>query len=349
MKKLFVLVAVLVLVLTGCGSKSDKEVLRVYNWGEYIDRDLITQFEKEHNVRVIYDLFESNEQMYNKLQDGSKYDVIIPSDYTVERMREEGLLQKIDYSKISNFEHIMPELLNRHMDPTNEYTVPYFWGNVGLLYNKNNVELSELEAQGWDILRNPKYKDNVFFYDSERDAFMVALKALGYSMNSSNEDELNKASDWLIDMKKEMNPVYVTDLVIDNMVNGIKDIAVMYSGDANYVLTENEDMGYYEPLQGTNTWVDAMVIPANAPNPELAHQWIDFMISFDGSKALTDEVGYTSPRLDVIEAVTGAGGDYEGVSSYVTRTGYKLDEQFHYDQDTKVILNNLWQRIIAIK
>ncbi|CAM2811569.1 ABC transporter substrate-binding protein [Erysipelothrix tonsillarum] len=349
MKKILITLFASLLILAGCSSKEPKEELRVYNWGEYIDESLIPEFEKKYNVRVIYEKFLSNEQMYNKLQDGSKFDVIVPSDYTTQRMREEGLLQKIDHSKIPNYENIIPSLKGRHMDPDNEYSVPYFWGNVGILYNKNTVDRKDLETQGWNILMNEKYKGKLFFYDSERDAFMIALKAQGFSMNTTDDDELQKANDWLITMKQTMDPIYGTDEIIDQMIGGAKDMAVMYSGDANAILLENPDMDYYSPLEGTNTWVDAMVIPEDAPNPDLAHKWIDFMISEDVSKRITEEIGYTSPIQSVIDDVTGEDGAFNGIDSYVTRTEYGKDEEFFYDQAMKVKLSDYWQRIKATK
>ncbi|CAM4263619.1 ABC transporter substrate-binding protein [Erysipelothrix inopinata] len=349
MKKFMLASLALLLVLTGCGKSGGKEELRVFNWGEYIDKSLIKEFEKENNVKVIYEMFESNEAMYNKLQDGSKYDIIVPSDYMTQRMREEGLLQEVDYSKIPNYSHVIPSLKNRNMDPENKYTVPYFWGNVGILYNKNNVDVKDLEEQGWSIFQNEKYKGHMYFYNSERDAFMIALKALGYSTNTKDQAQIEEASAWLQDMKRNIKPDYVTDEVIDGMESGTRDLAVMYSGDANYVLTKNEDMAYFVPKEGTNTWVDAMVIPANAPNVEMAHKWMNFMISHDASKAITEEIGYTSPIQEVIDEVTAPGGSFEGIESYVTRTGYEKDEEFFYDAKMKEILSNEWSRILAIK
>lgn len=350
MKKLLV-VLVALLVLVGCGSsyKGNEEasVLRVFNWGEYIDKSLIAEFEKENNVKVIYEVFESNEAMYIKLQSGDKYDVLIPSDYMVQRLREEGKLQKIDYSKITNYDNTLETLRGRKMDPQDEYTVPYFWGSVGIVYNKTKVDPALVEAQGWDILRNQDFKDRLYFYDSERDAFMIALKALGYSMNSTNEQEVAEAYEWLIALGQEMKPTYVADEVIDGMATGVKDIAIMYSGDASYVLSENPDMAYHEPKQGTNTWVDTMVIPSDAQNVEMAHKWINFMISEEGSRRITEEIGYTSPIQSVIDEETGTGGKYEGVSSYIPRSGYDKDEEFFYDAAMKAILSEYWTKIKA--
>lgn len=346
MKKSLLMGIALLLVLAGC-SKESREELRVFNWGAYIDESVITEFENKFNVKVIYDTFESNEIMYTKLQDGSKYDILIPSDYMIQRLNDEGRLQQLDYSKIPNYSNVINSLKGPHFDPENKYSVPYFWGNVGLLYNPEVIALSELEAQGWNVLTNEKYQDNLFFYDSERDAFMVALKALGYSMNTTEPAELEAAYQWLIDMKKSMKPVYVTDQVIDNMESGIKDLAVMYSGDANYIMSVNEELEYFVPEQGTNFWLDAMVIPDNALNVDLAHEWINYMLDPEVSQLITEEVGYTSPIQSVIDAVTGPGGAYEGISSYVPRIDFPSDEEFIYDADLKVIMSEYWNRVIT--
>ena len=196
----------------------------------------------------------------------------------IQRLVEEDKLMELDFDKIPNIEKVDTSYLNRHFDPENKFSVPYFVGSVGLVYKASVVDQAEIETLGWDILRETKYQDRIFFYNSERDAFMVALKALGYSMNSNDRSELEAAYDWLVDMKKEMKPVYVDDVVIDAMEAGEKDIAVMYSGDATYVMSENDDLRYIEPYQGTNIWIDAMVIPKNSNNPELAHDFINFIL-----------------------------------------------------------------------
>lgn len=346
MKKLISLLLVLVL-LTACSGKGDKEVLHIFNWGSYIDEETITMFEKEYNVRVKYSRFASNEEMYLKLTNTGGYDVVIPSDYTVQRMREENLLQEIDYSKLSNYKNVLPSLKGRSMDPEDKYSVPYFWGNVGLVYNTETVSVEDLDKMGWDILNDTRYKGNVYFYNSERDAFMIALKTLGYSMNSSDPKELKEANDWLIAMKSLTAPTYATDEAIDRMIAGEKDIAVMYSGDANYIISENEEMGFYVPKQGTNTWLDSMVIPSNANNVDLAHKWIDFTLREDIALMNTEEVGYTSPIQSVIDTITGPGGTYEGIDSYLPRTDYDLDEEFIYNLDLKQLMNQYWEKIIA--
>lgn len=345
MKKILIVLAVLGLFLTGCSS-SDKETLRVFNWGEYIDEDVIRAFEKQYNARVIYNLFDSNEMMYTTLQSGEVFDVLIPSDYMIERLIAENKLQKLDFGKLSNFDGVMDHLLNLEFDPNQEYSAPYFWGNVGLVYNTNTVSEEDLEA-GWEILRNSTYAGRIYFYDSERDAFMIALKALGYSMNTTNEAEIQEAYEWLLDLDANMNPIYVSDDVIDNMIAGIKDIAVMYSGDATYVIEENEDLAYFVPEEGTNFWVDAMVIPSDALNVDLAHKFINFLLDADNAYANTYYVGYTTPVQSVFDDVTGEDGDYEGADSYVPRMDYAFDEVFRHNEVVKKLLADLWFRVKA--
>jgi spermidine/putrescine transport system substrate-binding protein len=348
MKKIIGLVLIGLLVSSGLTACAPKETLRVFSWGVYIDESLIAEFEKEHNVRVIYDEFASNEEMYTRLLSGEQYDVLVPSDYTIERLIQENLLQRLDLSKIPNRSGLIPELVGLPHDPQGQYTMPYFWGNVGLVYNKNNVALEDLEQLGWEILRNPAYAGRIYFYDSERDAFMVALKALGYSVNTVNEAEIQEAYEWLLQMDATMNVVYVTDEIIDSMIAGNKDLAVMYSGDAVYVSYENEDMGFYVPEQGTNLWVDAMVIPANARNVELAHQWINFMLSHEAALANTIQVAYTTPVKSVFDEVTSDGGDYEDyVDSYVPRLGHPLDEVYRYNNEIKKLLSDLYTLVKA--
>lgn len=347
MKKLIGLLMI-VMVVAGLSACAPKETLRVFSWGVYIDESLIAEFEREYNVRVVYDEFASNEEMYTRLLSGEQYDVLVPSDYTIERLISENLLQPLDLSKIPNRSGLIPDLVGLPHDPQGQYSMPYFWGNVGLVYNKNNVSLADLEAQGWDILRNPSYAGRIYFYDSERDAFMIALKALGYSANTTSEVEIQAAYEWLLAMDASMDVVYVTDEIIDSMIAGNKDIAVMYSGDAVYVEIENEDMGFYVPEQGTNLWVDAMVIPANARNAEMAHNWINFMLSHEAALANTIEVAYTSPIQSVFDEVTAEGGDYaDYLDSYVPRLGNPLDEAFRYNEEIKKVLSDLYTLVKA--
>ena len=320
-------------------------VLNVYNAGEYIGEDVNSKFEEEYNVRINYSMFASNEEMYTKLMGGSRYDVLIPSDYMIERLIDEDLVQPIDKSLITNWDNLYPGVLNQDFDKNNDYSVPYFWGTVGILYNHNTVDLEDVESQGYNILHNEKYKGKVFVYDSERDSFMMAFKALGYSMNTEDPDEIQEAYQWLLEMDKLVSPAYVTDEVIDAMMNGERDIAVVYSGDAAYILSENEDMSFYMPESGTNFWVDAMVIPTNSECAELAHEYINFMLREDIAYENSSFVGYASNVESVLTQMTEAGGDFEGNEAYLVRVGYEKDEVFHHNEKLKKTLSDLWIKV----
>lgn len=280
--------------------KYGSNVLKLYLPGEYLGENVISDFEKQYGVRVIVENFDSNEMMYTKLMAGDRYDVIIPSDYMIERLMNEDFLQPLDKSMIPNMENMSDAVLGMSYDPDNTYSIPYFWGSVGLVYNHENVDPAVIESEGWEVLRNTDYAGHIYIYDSERDSFMMAFKALGYSMNTEDPNEINDAYEWLLQMNNTMSPVYVTDEVIDGMMNGYKDIAVVYSGDAAVVLDENEDMSFYMPSQGTNIWCDAMVIPQNAENPKLAHEFINYMLTYEAAFDNTETVGYTSPNAEEI-------------------------------------------------
>ena len=239
MKKFLVILLTLSIVLSFCSCGDNRQTITVYNAGEYIDTELLKEFEKMENCKVIYETFDSNESMYTKVSSGELYDIIIPSDYMIERLIKEDMLSEIDMNLIPNFSGIKKELLGKHHDPENKYSVPYFWGSVGILYNKTEVEIEDLEKDGWGILKNTKYKGKLFMYDSERDAFMIALKNLGYSLDTEDTAEFDKAYEWLIEQNETMEPIYVGDDVIDNMISGNKSIAIVYSGDAAYIMSKS--------------------------------------------------------------------------------------------------------------
>ena len=358
MKKLLpaALGALLVLSgLTGCGSSSEPAVdpvekygsdtLKLFTWGEYLGENVISDFEEQFGVNVIIEYFDSNEMMYTKLQGGDSYDVLIPSDYMIQRLIAEDMLQPIDKSLIPNMEVLTDGVKNLAFDPENEYSVPYFWGTVGLVYNTQNVPAELIEEQGWDILKNTDYAGDIYMYDSERDSFMVALKALGYSMNTENDEEIDEAYQWLLELNDTMDPAYVTDEVIDNMMNGTKDIAVVYSGDAAVVLDENPDMDFYMPEEGTNVWCDSMVIPSNAQNPLLAHEFINFMLTYDAAYDNTITVGYASTNDEVLHDV--AENEYAENSAYLPRENYEKDEVFVDNEVMRQKLSQLWLKVKA--
>lgn len=343
MKKIIsvVISVVMLFALTGCGS--DKPVLKVYNAGEYIDTSLLPEFEKEFKCKIVYETFDSNESMYTKVMSGEKYDIIIPSDYMIERLQKEGFLREIDKAKLSNYGQIMPNLLSQPFDPENKYTVPYFWGSVGILYDKTVVSEEDLKA-GWDVLKNPKYAEDIYMYDSERDSFMIALKAMGYSLNTSDKTELDKAYNWLIEQNKIMKPIYVGDEVIDNMISGNKSIAIVYSGDAAYIMSQNENLEYYEPEQGTNTWIDAMVLTKDCAQVDLAHSFIDFMLRPENALRNSETVGYTSSVESVYKELSST--VYAGISAYNPRQGNEKDEFFRYqDTEIKKYCAELWTKV----
>ena len=328
-------------ISTGVGKKT----LRVYNWGEYIDKTVISDFEDEYDCRIIYETFDSNEIMYTKYMSGNSYDVMVPSEYMIERMIKEDLLQPIDKSLISNFDNINKDILGQSFDSDNDYWIPYFCGNVGILYDKTIVDKNDLK-EGWNILRNPKYKGQIYMYDSERDSFMVALKALGYSMNTTVEKEIDEENVRIVLFgQPEMEPVYVGDESIDTMISGVKAMAIMYSGDATTVMSENPNMEYYLPEEGTNVWFDGFVISKECKQTKLANQFINFMISNENSYKNTVEVGYLTANVNA--AKKAAEEDYEGLSAYQIRTNAK-DEVFSYqNNEVKEMYNSRWTKVKA--
>ena len=322
------------------------QTLHVYNWGEYTGENIISGFEELTGAKVVMDNFDSNEQMYIKVANGDAYDVLVPSDYMIQRMMQEDMLQKLEpETRKECLSELTDAIKGLPYDPKNEYSIPYFWGTVGIVYDKTKVSEEDLEKDGWDIFLDQKFKGDIYLYDSERDSFMMALKALGYSMNTTSQDELNAAYNWLIQCVQTMDPEIVTDEIIDNMAQARKALGLIYSGDAAYVMSENENMGFYMPTSGTNLWSDAMVIPKNAKNPKLANEFIRYITSYDAAMDNSSYVGYTSPNKEVMEELGGKGGDYDGINAYTPRAGYDKDEVFQYDETTRKIIADLWSRV----
>ena len=356
MKKILPIALSALLLMTGCSGggktatedpieKYGSDKLKLFIWGEYLGENVISNFEKEYGVDVIVEYFDSNEMMYTKLQAGDAYDVIVPSDYMIQRLISEGSLQELDKSLIPNMDNLTDGVKNLAFDPDNTYSVPYFWGSVGIVYNKNNVPKDLIEEKGFEILRDTDYAGDIYMYDSERDSFMVALKALGYSMNTTDDAEIEEAYQWLLDLNSTMNPAYVTDEVIDNMMNGTKDIAVVYSGDATVILDENEDMDFFMPSEGTNIWCDSMCIPTNAENPLLAHEFINYILTYDASYDNSITVGYASTNDEVLNEI--AENEYAENAAYLTRDGYDKDEVFEDNETMRQKLSQLWLKVKA--
>ncbi|MCL1949451.1 MAG: ABC transporter substrate-binding protein [Turicibacter sp.] len=301
MKKWLILLAAVFLV--SCGG-DQRPRLFVYNVGEYMDTSVLEEFEEEYGVRVIYETFDSNETAYQKLKAGTTaYDVVFPSDYMIEKMIKEDMLEKLDFSLIPNFENLLPEFTYLEYDPKNLYSVPYFWGTVGIVYDTRLVNGS---VDSWSALWDERYEKEIFMYDSQRDSLMVALKLLGYSLNTHKTEELEAAKSLLI-KQSPFVIAYITDVVISNMIAGNAGLAVVYSGDAAYIMDENESMEYVIPKEGSNLWVDAMVIPKMSNNKELAHAFIDFILRPEIGLANTEYVMYSTPNALVLEELEGEG------------------------------------------
>ena len=345
-----VVVAAVLVLVARLGNKTSTlpyagQTLHVYNWGEYTGENILREFEEKTGAKVVMENFDSNEQMYIKVANGETYDILVPSDYMIQRLIQEGYLQKLDHSKLNCMDKLSEDVLGLPYDPDNEYSIPYFWGTVGIVYDKTKVDLEDLEREGFAIFLDQKYKGQIYLYDSERDSFMMALKTLGYSMNTEDETQLQEAYEWLVNCVQTMSPEIVTDEIIDNMAQGRKALGLIYSGDASYVMAENENMGYYLPESGTNLWSDAMVIPANAKNPDLAHEFINFVSDYDGAYDNSSFVGYTSPNQEVMDTLSGEGGEYEGIDAYVPRSGNQNDEVFEYNENTRKLIANLWSKV----
>lgn len=277
------------------GQMLTKEKLIVYNWGEYMDPDVITLFEEETGIDVVYEEFETNEIMYPKIQSGAiAYDVVCPSDYMIQRMIENNLLEEINYDNIPNLKYIDQKYMDlaKGFDPDNKYSVPYLWGTVGILYNKKMVDEP---IDSWSVLWDEKYKDSILMQDSVRDAFGVALKYLGYSLNSTDLDELQAAKNLLIE-QKPLVQAYVIDQVRDKMIGNEAALGVIYSGEALYCQQENPNLDYVIPKEGSNLWIDSWVIPKNAENKEHAEEFINFLCRPDIAKMNFEYITYSIPN-----------------------------------------------------
>jgi spermidine/putrescine transport system substrate-binding protein len=295
MKKLMIAACAVLLaagMMTAC-TKSDKVTLNVYNWGDYIDAEVLTLFEKETGIRVNYETFATNEDMYAKMkQGGTDYDVLFPSDYMIARMIREGMLEELDYSMIPNARAIQPGFKGLEYDPENRFSVPYMWGTFGILYNRTMVEGP---VDSWNILWNPEYKRQVLMMDSVRDTMAIALIMLDYSINTTDRGQLEQARDLLI-AQKPMVLAYVGDNGKDMMIGGEAALQVSWSGDAVYVRDQNPDLLYVIPKEGTNRWVDAMVIPKSSKHKKEALLFIDFMNRPDIAFRNVDYIGYSTPN-----------------------------------------------------
>ncbi len=344
-KKMTVILLVVCLVLLPVVSFA-AETLNVLNYGNYIDEEVIENFEKEYNVKINYQPNDTPEGMYTKLQTGASYDVVVTSDYMIDRLIREKRVQKLDKSIVTNLDQLSEQVKNLYFDPDNDYSAPYLWQNVVLCYDTTKIDPAWIEEQGWAILLDPKLDGHVFLFDSPRDIFMMALKNLGYSMNTESREELQAAYEWLIRMNQTVHPSYVGDEMIDGMAQGEKWIAMMYSGDAVYASMQNEKLAVLAPAEGTNIAYDNMFIPANANNPELANRFINYVLEYDNSMMITVETCYSTPIAKVAEDVMGPGGEFEGIDCYVPRAGYDKDEIY---TDNELLRTETPELLVKVK
>lgn len=337
---------ILCTVFFNSSSKSglyEGQTLHVYMPGEYINEEIVYSFEEETGADVVIDLFDSNEQMYIKVANGESYDILIPSDYMIERLISEELLQELDQSQLDCLDLINDAVKGLSYDKNNTYSIPYFWGSVGIVYDKTIVSEDDLEKEGFNIFLDEKYRGDIYLYDSERDSFMMALKALGYSMNTSDDKELDKAYQWLVQCATTMDAEIVTDEIIDNMVQQRKALGIVYSGDAAYIMSENENIGFYMPETGTNLWSDAMVIPKTAKNTDLALEFMNYITQYDNAYENSSYVGYTSPNVEVMDELSIT--DFDGINAYTPRTDNSNDEIFTFDEKTRKKISNYWSKV----
>lgn len=286
---------VMIIGYTAVSTKNQKVVLNVYNWGEYIDKTVVEGFEKEYGIKVNYETFATNEDMYVKIKSGgSNYDVAFPSDYMINKMANENLLYEINMQNIPNYKYIDPILKNQSFDPDNRYSVPYTWGTVGIIYNK---KLVHEKVDSWDILWDKKYTKNIMMLDSQRESIGIALQRRGKSLNSANEEDLQLAKKDLIE-QKPLVLAYVVDEGKDKMVAGEAAMMVTWAGDAMTMMQDNKDLEFAVPSSGSNIFFDSMVIPKTSKNRTEAELFINYMCRIDIALKNTLETGYSTPQME---------------------------------------------------
>lgn len=346
-----VLPVLMVVVIAGGGIyygranlTSGTEQVIIYNWGEYIDPEVLDMFEEETGIQVIYEEFENNEIMYPKIQSGAiAYDLVCPSDYMIQKMIQNDLLQPLNFDNIPNAKNIGQVYYekSRQFDPDNQYSIPYCWGTVGILYNTKMVEEP---IDSWTVLWDTQYKDNILMQDSVRDAFAVALKTLGYSLNSTSIHELTQAKDLLV-QQKPLVQAYVIDQVRDKMIGNEAAIGVIYSGEAIYTQTENPDLAYVVPKEGSNMWIDSWVMPKNAPNKENAEKFLDFLCRPEIALMNFEYITYSTPNEKARELIE----DPAIRNSEIAFPGDSIlsrCETFTYlGEDADEVYNQLWREV----
>ena len=281
--------------LESVGTKGSKDTLTIYNWGEYIDPELIDAFEEETGIHVIYETFDSNEAMYTKVQQGgSSYDIAVPSEYMIEKMLEDDMLIELDHSLLPNLQNIDPYFLDLPFDPGNKYSIPYFWGTVGIVYNPNEVP-EDLTFDSWEHLWDERLQGKVFLVDSSREVMGMGLNSLGYSLNLKDDKALREATDKLVELVPNVKAI-IGDEITPLMINNEATVALTWSGQAADMMWENEELTFAVPKEGSNLWFDNMVIPKTSQNIEGAHAFINFMLDAENGAQNADYVGYSTPN-----------------------------------------------------
>ncbi len=346
MKLKYILFALaLALILTGCGQVGNdpSETVYLYMWGDYMDETLLEDFEEETGLKVVIDYFNSNEDLYVKLKQGThSYDLLCPSDYMIERMISEDMLQKLDLSLIPSIHNMQDIVKDLDFDPNNEYSVPYYWGTLGIIYDQSVIEE---EITGWADLWNTDYKNQIIMPLNQRDMIAVALKYLGYSMNTDNLQELEEAKQALIE-QKHLIYAYLGDEARDMIIAGNAPIGVVYNGDAFLMHDENPDLVYVIPEEGTNLWYDSWVVPKNAGNPKGAMQLIEFLSQGENAAQNADYVyGYSTPFLDAIELLP---EEYqESPIAYPDEELLQGSEIYHDSRELNIEYDRIWTEVLS--
>lgn len=347
MKKLFKLLSLstcllmMLVVFAGCSKDSSKEI-SFFNYGENIDEETVKEFEKEYGIKVNVETFDDMETMYQKIsQGGVNYDVILVSDVLMPRMIKNKFVQELNKDNIPNISQMDEDYLNLEIDPGNKYSVPYMFGTVGLIYNKDVVKE---EVDSFDILWDEKYKDKIFMFDTYRDTIGVALKKLGYSLNSTDPKEIEEAKELLLNQRKLVNPIYGVDNGTVMIPAGESDINMIWSGEGLNLQAEYPNLVYVVPKEGANFWIDSLCIPYNAKNVDGAEKFINFVSDKESALRIADEIGYTTPnkeaRLEQPEEVR------NNPNAYMTKEIMDRCEIYvDFPSDVKKVYDDAWIRI----
>ena len=347
MKKISKIIAIFLCIImtgalfTGC-SKKEKQQINFFNYGENIDDETLKEFEEKYDIKVNMETFDDMEAMYQKIKSGAgKYDVVLVSDALMPRMIKEGLVQELNKDNIPNISQMDEQYLDLDIDPGNKYSVPYMFGTVGIVYNKDVVKE---EVDSWDILWDEEYKDQVFMFDTYRDTIGAALKKLGYSLNSTDPDEIEEAKELLIEQRKTVNPIYGVDNGTTMIPAGETNINMIWSGEGLNLQEEYPNLVYIVPKEGANFWIDSLCITSNAQNVEGAEKFINFVSDKESALRIADEIGYTTPnkeaRLEQPEDVQ------NNPNAYMTKEIMDRCEIYKdFDLKTKQMYDDAWTEI----